>query len=91
MTINGRRWRRTDPALPTDSVERLRSHLGRGRAGVRVAQRAADEDGLVAARTRVGLAKRGLGERGPYWWELPEPERLAQAEDALRQLDQLDD
>jgi len=91
MTIDGRRWRRTDLALPADSVERLKSHLGRGRSGVRAAQRAADPDALAAARTRVGLAKTGLGERGPHWWDRPEAERLAQAEDALRQLDQLDD
>lgn len=58
---------------------------------MRVAQRAADANALIAARKRVGLAKTGLGERGPYWWDRPEAERLAQAEDAIRQLDQLDD
>lgn len=91
MTINGRRWRRTDPVLPADLVTRLKTHLGRGRSGVGVAQRAEDAAAVAAARTRVGLAKTGLGERGPYWWRRPEADRLSQAEDALRQLDQLED
>lgn len=90
LVIDGRRWRRTDPALPADLVEALTSHLGRGRSGVRVGQAADDAPAVAAARRRVALAKRGLGERGPYWWERPEAERVAQAEDALAQLAQLD-
>ncbi|MDO9395324.1 MAG: biopolymer transporter Tol, partial [Herbiconiux sp.] len=60
LVVGGRRWRRTDPALPADLVEALTSQLGRGRSGVRTAKRAGDEAGVAAARRRVGLAKHGL-------------------------------
>ena len=87
MVIDGRRWRRTDPCLPTDLVEALKSHLGSGRSGVRAAK--GDPERVAAARRRVGIAKHGLGERGPYWWDAPEAERIARAEQALRELDGL--
>ena len=90
LVIDGRRWRRTDPALPVGVVEALKSHLGRGRSAVRTAKGADDAAAIAAARARVNLAKHGLGERGPYWWDEPEESRLAQARDALRQLDALD-
>jgi hypothetical protein len=90
LVIDGRRWRRTDPSLPDDLVAALKSHLGRGRSAVRVAKRDADADALAAARERVNIAKHGLGERGPYWWDSPEAERLDRAREALRSLDSLD-
>lgn len=90
LVIDGRRWRRTDPDLPPAIVEPLTSHLGRGRSGVRTARRAGDAEALAAARRRVGLAKLGLGERGDYWWDRTPAERLAQARQALRELDALD-
>lgn len=91
LVVNGRRWRRTDPSLPADVVEALKSHLGRGRSGVRSAKRASDDDAVAAARKRTGLAKHGLGERGPAWWDEPEEARLTRARDALRELDALDE
>jgi hypothetical protein len=57
---------------------------------VRTAKKAGDDDLVAAARRRVGLAKAGLGERGPYWWDSPEAERMARARAALRDLDALD-
>lgn len=90
LVVHGRRWRRTDPSLPADVVESLTSHLGRGRSGVRVAKAAGDDEQVAAARRRVGLAKAGLGERGPRWWDGPEDARLARAHDALRELEALD-
>jgi hypothetical protein len=90
LVIEGRRWRRTDPALPEDVVAELKSHLGRGRSGVGAAKRRNDDAGVAAARERVGLAKHGLGERGPYWWDEPEDERIARAREALTALDDLD-
>ncbi|QHC57405.1 biopolymer transporter Tol [Rathayibacter sp. VKM Ac-2760] len=89
LVVNGRRWRRTDPSLPEDVVEALKSHLGRGRSGVRIAKKAGDDDAVAAARRRTGLAKHGLGERGPTWWDEPESARLARAQSALRDLDAL--
>ena len=90
MVMNGRRWRRTDPSLPDDVVEALKSHLGRGRSGVRVAKGKNDADAVAAARNRTNLAKHGLGERGPYWWDEPEADRLARAKEALEKLRALD-
>jgi hypothetical protein len=89
LIINGRRWRRTDPSLPADLVEALTSHLGRGRSGVRRAQ--GNPDATSAARRRVDLAKHGLGERGPYWWDEPVDDRLRRARQALSELEELKD
>ena len=91
LVINGRKWRRTDPVLDDDTLARLKSHLGRGRSGVRTAKKAGDDEAVAAARRRTGLAKHGLGERGPYWWDSPEQDRIERANDALRELDELDD
>ena len=91
FVVNGRRWRRTDPSLPSELVASLQSHLGRGRSDVGVAKRAGDDDAVAADRRRVGLAKHGLGERGPKWWEEPAADRLERAEAALRQLEALDE
>jgi hypothetical protein len=89
LVIDGRRWRRTDPILPEDVQAALRSHLGRGRGGVRAAKAANDARAEAAARRRVDLAKHGLGERGPRWWDEPEADRLERAREAIRELDAL--
>ena len=91
LVVNGRRWRRTDPCLPDDVVAALKSHLGTGRSTVGAAKRSGDEQRVAGARRRVGLAKLGLGERGPYWWDEPEESRIARAHDALRDLAALDE
>lgn len=89
LVVNGRRWRRQDPALPEDVAERLLSHLGRGRSGVRSATRAGEDP--APARRRVDLAKHGLGERGTAWWEQDGAQRRTRWEEALSDLDRLDD
>jgi hypothetical protein len=89
LVIDGRRWRRTDPALPDDLAARLRSHLGRARSGVRSGKRAGDDDSVAEARHRVGLAKAGLGERGPRWWDDEVAARIARALTAVAELDRL--
>lgn len=90
LVIDGRRWRRTDPSLPDDVVTALTSHLGRARAAVRVAKQSGESAAISAARERVNLAKHGLGERGPYWWDEPEDARTDRAREAITRLDQLD-
>ena len=89
LVVNGRRWRRTDPVLTDDLVAALKSHLGRARSAVKSARAADDADAVAAARTRVGAAKHGLGERGPAWWDEPEPARIRRAREALTELDRL--
>lgn len=90
IVVDGRRWRRTDPLLPREVEEALRSHLGRARSAVGVASRRGDTDAVAAARRRVGLAKHGLGERGPAWWDEPETDRIRRAREALDELEELD-
>ena len=91
LVVGGRRWRRTDPTIPAAELARLKSHLGRGRSGVRNAQKEPADDGAVAsARRRVQLAKVGLGERGTPWWEQEDDARRARWESALADLDALD-
>jgi hypothetical protein len=87
ILVDGRRWRTADPALPDDVRERLLHHLGVGRSGVRAARRAGDDDAVAAARAGVQLAKTGLGERGPAWWDQDDDERRDRWESALRALD----
>lgn len=88
LVVDGRRWRRQDPAVPPDLAARLLSHLGRGRAGVRAARRAGEDPS--PARRRVDLAKHGLGERGTPWWEQSDDERRRRWAAALERLDALD-
>jgi hypothetical protein len=87
VVVEGRRWRTADPDLPDDVRARLLHHLGVARSGVRTAGRAGDEAAVAAARARVQLAKTGLGERGPAWWDQDEDERRARWEAALRGLE----
>lgn len=89
LVIHGRRWRRTDPALPEDLAARLRSHLGRARSAVRVAKKGDDDEAVAAARRRVGVAKHGLGERGPRWWDDEVGARIGRARAALEELDRV--
>jgi hypothetical protein len=87
VVVEGRRWRTADPDLPDDVRARLLHHLGVARSGVRTAGRAGDEAAVAAARARVQLAKTGLGERGPAWWDQDEDERRGRWEAALRGLE----
>lgn len=58
FVIDGRRWRKTDPAIP----ELLRVELVRELMAARREQ----------ARPRVQDAKVALGERGRKWWDPPD-------------------
>jgi hypothetical protein len=87
VVVDGRRWRTADPALPDDVRAQLLHHLGVARARVRTAGNDGDEAAVAAARARVQLAKTGLGERGPAWWEQDDEARRARWTAALRELD----
>jgi hypothetical protein len=87
LVIDGRRWRRSDPSLPSDVEERLKHHLGRGRSGVRTAKKSDDDDAVAAARHLVQTAKVGLGERGDPWWEQDADTREKRWTEALEELD----
>lgn len=65
----------------------LQHHLGVARSAVRSGRKAGDDDAVAAARERVGIAKRGLGERGDPWWELDLPQRRTRWTDAVADLD----
>jgi hypothetical protein len=86
VVVDGRRWRTADPALPDEVRERLLHHLGTARSAVRTAGRAGDDAAVAAARGRVQLAKTGLGERGPAWWDQDHDARRSRWETALRDL-----
>lgn len=90
IVVDGRRWRTADPALPDDVRARLLHHLGVGRSAVRAAQRGRDDAAVAGARARVHLAKTGLGERGPAWWDQDDDGRRSRWESALHALEDLD-
>ena len=85
IVVDGRRWRTADPALPAEVRSRLLHPLGVARSAVRTSR--GDDAAVAAARARVQLAKTGLGERGPAWWDQDDDERRARWEAALRELD----
>jgi hypothetical protein len=72
ITVDGRRWRASDPHIPASLRQELVNELMAARRGVRDAASQAD---VRAARRRVNDAKVALGERGRAWW-LP-PDELA--------------
>jgi hypothetical protein len=75
VTISGRRWRATDPAIPPAVAASLRRELMAARRDVGAALRAEDAAAEKAARARVQAAKVKLGERGTPWWEQTLEER----------------
>ena len=87
LVVDGRRWRAADPELPDHARARLLHHLGTAHAAVRLARAGSDDAALRAARARVQLAKTGLGERGPAWWDQDAGEREARWTSALQHLD----
>jgi hypothetical protein len=69
FVVRGRLWRMANPALAPERREALTQELMAARRAVGAAMRAEDQEALKAARKAVDQAKRGLGERGPVWWE----------------------
>ncbi len=71
LLIDGRRWRRSDPAIPAALRQELVDELMDARRAVKGA---GDDTERTASRARVDAAKRALGERGRPWWEDSAPE-----------------
>jgi hypothetical protein len=69
IVVNGRLWRKFNPALSDDVRQRLIKDLMAARRDVGVAMRAGDKTAERDARKRVDEAKHALGERGPVWWD----------------------
>jgi hypothetical protein len=67
--VRGRLWRASNPALTTDARAKLTAELTDARRAKGAAMRAGNAAGREAARARVEVAKHGLGERGPVWWD----------------------
>lgn len=88
IVVRGRRWRATDPDLPTEVADVLRRELMSARRAVGAALKADDPVAERAARDRVQRAKVGLGERGEPWWEQPPATRRERWETALSDIDQ---
>ena len=72
ITIKGRRWRRSNPALSPERRQELVDELMAARRAVKAAKAKRDETAERAARDRVHAAKVALGERGKPWWETGE-------------------
>lgn len=67
FTIDGRRWRATDPNIPEPYKAALTRELMSARRAVKEAK-GVDAVAERRARARVQDAKIALGERGPKWW-----------------------
>jgi Protein of unknown function (DUF3253) len=74
ITIDGRRWRATDPHIPETFRHELVDELMSARREVGRARRAGHDARERDARARVQHAKVALGERGQPWWERPSRE-----------------
>ena len=74
LVVGGRRWRRTDPAIPEPLRQELVDELMDARRAVKHAE---GDEAVADARARVDAAKRALGERGHAWWEEGGPEDRA--------------
>jgi len=84
FTINGRKWRQSDPNIPPLLRQQLVNELMAARRAVGVAVDAIERG---AARARVQDAKVALGERGRAWWLDPSPVDLdRRIESAIRAL-----
>ena len=66
VVIDGRRWRATDPSIPSTFRAELVRELMDARRAIGGVSRAGGDTG--PHRERVGDAKVALGERGEPWW-----------------------
>ncbi len=69
FVVRGRLWRMSNPTLDPVRREELVADLMQARRAMGEARRSNERDAGSAARARVDLAKRALGERGEPWWD----------------------
>lgn len=69
IIVRGRLWRATNPGLSPERHKALVGQLMDARRAVKAAKQGDDDVALRKARDQVDAAKRGLGERGPVWWD----------------------
>ena len=74
----GRRWRKTDPSIPSSLQSELVKELMAARRAVKQGKADNSEEAIKAARRRVQDAKVALGERGHAWWLPTDPAALAE-------------
>ena len=67
--MRGRLWRAANPNLPDIERQKLVDRLMAARRAVAAARRSGDGEAEKQARQEVHAARRGLGERGPVWWD----------------------
>lgn len=86
FTVEGRRWRATDPNLSEPFKTALTRELMSARRAVKQ-HKGGDAVAERAARDRVQDAKVALGERGPKWWlPMTEQERNTRVAATIRAL-----
>lgn len=69
IVVNGRLWRKSNPALTKFERQQFTQDLMAARRDVGRGLRSGDQAAVRAARARVDEAKTALGERGPVWWD----------------------
>lgn len=74
FVVKGQLWRCSDPSLSEEVRQRLVDELMAARREVKAAKASGDPAQMKAARARVQIAKVGLGERGPVWWDDGSPD-----------------
>lgn len=69
FVVRGRLWRKSNPNLSEARREQLVRRLMAARRSVQSGKAANNKEMEARARRAVDRAKRGLGERGPVWWD----------------------
>jgi hypothetical protein len=69
FVVEGRLWRRANPALEPEVKDKLTRRLMRARRAVLEGLRTNDQALVREARRRIGQLKVALGERGAPWWD----------------------
>lgn len=69
FVVRGKLWRMSNPGLTPDEKSRLVKQLMDGRRTVKAAKASESPEAETVARRQIDKAKRGLGERGPVWWD----------------------